>query len=51
MWYVAGMAKRFAARRRIYARGSYKKVGVLGVIITAVQPGELNEMSATARLV
>jgi hypothetical protein len=50
MWYVAGMAKRCAARRRIYSRGSYKQVGVLAVI-TAVQPGELNEMSATVRLV
>jgi hypothetical protein len=50
MWYAAGMAKPFAARRWIYVRGSYKKVAVLAVVVTTVQPGELNEMSPTARL-
>jgi hypothetical protein len=49
MWYVAGMAKLFAAWRWIYVRRSNKKEAVLAVI-AAVQPGELNEMSPTARL-
>jgi len=50
MWYVAGMAKLFAARRWVYVRGSCKKVAELAVIIAAVQPVELNEISPTARL-
>ena len=50
MWYGAGMAKLFAARRWIYVRGSYKKVAVLAVIVTTVQRLELSEMSPTARL-
>ena len=50
MWYVAGVAKIFFARRRIYVGGSYKKVAVLAVVMTTVQPGELKEMSAAARL-
>jgi hypothetical protein len=48
MWYVAGMAKLFAAGRWIYVRVSYKKAAVLAVIITAVEPGELNEVSYCA---